>query len=258
MDLFLPILVLIIACVYGMLYTGGIHEGSSVANAFANCDASKALVLGSFIAFIFTGLLYMTRRILSFKAFCECFSNGFKAMVPAIFILCLAWTLSGICNDKYLDLGGFVGTLVSEHTSIVMFLPPVFFVVSLCMAFATGTSWGTFGILIPIAVATMGTDAANTSLLVLCVAAILSGAVSGDHASPISDTTILASAGAQCHHIEHVRTQFPYVMAVSACSLIGYLVDGVTLNGWMGLAAGFICLLAVMFFIQSKVQVKEI
>ena len=258
MDLFLPILVLIIACVYGMLYTGGIHEGSSVTNAFANCDASKALVLGSFIAFIFTGLLYMIRRILSFKAFCECFSNGFKAMVPAIFILCLAWTLSGICNDKYLDLGGFVGTLVSEHTSIVMFLPPVFFVVSLGMAFATGTSWGTFGILIPIAVATMGTDTANTSLLVLCVAAILSGAVSGDHASPISDTTILASAGAQCHHIEHVRTQFPYVMVVSACSLIGYLVDGVTLNGWMGLAAGFICLLAVMFFIKSKVQVKEI
>lgn len=258
MDLFLPILVLITACVYGMLYTGGIHEGASVAEAFANCDASKALVLGSFIAFVFTGLLYMTRGIISFKSFCECFGDGFKAMVPAIFILCLAWTLSGICNEKYLDLGGFVGTLVSEHTSIVMFLPPVFFIVSLCMAFATGTSWGTFGILIPIAVATLGTDAANSALLVLCVAAILSGAVSGDHASPISDTTILASAGAQCHHIDHVRTQFPYVMVVSACSLAGYLVDGITLNGWMGLAAGFLCMLAVMAFIRAKVQVKEL
>ena len=258
MDLFLPIFVLIIACVYGMLYTGGIDDGASVADAFANCDASKALVLGSFIAFVFTGLLYMPRRILSFKEFCECFSHGFKAMVPAIFILCLAWTLSGICNDKYLDLGGFVGTLVSEHASVVMFLPPVFFVVSLCMAFATGTSWGTFGILIPIAVAAIGADTANSSLLVLCVAAILSGAVSGDHASPISDTTILASAGAQCHHIDHVRTQFPYVMVVSACSLVGYLVDGVTQDGWMGLAAGLICLSAVMLFIRANVQVKEI
>ncbi len=257
-DLFLPILVLIIACVYGMLYTGGIHQGASVAEAFADCDASKSLVLGSFIAFVFTGLLYLPRRILSFKLFCECFGSGFKAMVPAIFILCLAWTLSGICNDKYLDLGGFVGTLVSEHASIVMFLPPVFFIVSICMAFATGTSWGTFGILIPIAVATLGTDAANSSLLVLCVAAILSGAVGGDHASPISDTTILASAGAQCHHIEHVRTQFPYVMVVSACSFAGYMVDGITQNGWMGLFAGLLCMIAVMTFIRTRVSVKEI
>lgn len=258
MDLFLPIIVLIIACVYGMLYTGGIDKGASLAEAFADCDASKALVIGSFVAFVFTGLLYLPRGILSFKSFCECFGKGFKAMVPAIFILCLAWTLSGICNEKYLDLGGFIGALVSEHSSIVMFMPPMFFIVSLCMAFATGTSWGTFGILIPIAVATLGTDPAASSLLVLCVAAILSGAVGGDHASPISDTTILASAGAQCHHIEHVRTQFPYVMLVSACSLIGYMVDGITQNGWMGLAAGFLCMLAVMIFIRSKVQIKEI
>ena len=252
-DLFLPILVLIAACVFGMLYTGGLWsgEGVSVADAFADCDASHALVIGSFIAFVFTGLLYLPRRVIDFKAFCDSFGRGFKAMTPAIFILCLAWTLSGICSDAYLDLGGFVGTIVAAHTSVVMFLPPIFFLVAIGLAFATGTSWGTFGIMIPIAVAVLGTE--DPSMLVICVAAILSGAVGGDHASPISDTTILASAGAQCHHIDHVSTQLPYVITVAACSLVGYIVDGVTGNGWLGLAAGFMALVMVMGFILAKV-----
>lgn len=253
-DLFLPLIVLIGACVFGMLYTGGLFagEGKSVADAFADCDSSKSLVLGSFVAFVFTGLLYLPRHIVTFNAFCDCFSRGFKAMTPAIFILCLAWTLSGICSDKYLDLGGFVGGVVSAHASIIMFLPPIFFLVSIGLAFATGTSWGTFGILIPIAIAILGVE--NTSMLVICVAAILSGAVGGDHASPISDTTILASAGAQCHHIDHVSTQLPYVLTVGACSLVGYVVDGFTGNGWAGLGAGFICLAAVMAVIMAKVE----
>ena len=250
-DLILPLLVLIAACVYGMLYTGGIHEGKSIADAFADCDSSKSLVLGSFIAFVFTGLLYLPRKVISFNAFCDSFGWGFKAMTPAIFILCLAWTLSGICSDKYLNLGGFVGGIVSANATLIMLLPPIFFLVAIGLAFATGTSWGTFGILIPIAVAVVGGDA---QMLTICVASILSGAVGGDHASPISDTTILASAGAQCDHLDHVSTQLPYVMTVAACSLIGYVVDGFTGNGWMGLGMALICLCVAMTVISAKVK----
>ncbi|MDY4696722.1 Na+/H+ antiporter NhaC family protein [Selenomonas montiformis] len=250
-DLLLPLLVLIAACVYGMLYTGGIHEGKGIAEAFANCNSAKSLVMGSFIAFVFTGFLYLPRRVISFNAFCDSFGWGFKAMTPAIFILCLAWTLSGICSDKYLNLGGFVGGLVSAHASLILFLPPIFFLVAIGLAFATGTSWGTFGILIPIAVAVVGAD---PNMLVLCVAAVLSGAVGGDHASPISDTTILASAGAQCHHIDHVNTQLPYVLTVSSCCIIGYVVDGITASGWAGLAVSLLCLGAVMGVIRMRVS----
>jgi tetracycline resistance efflux pump len=256
MDLILPLLVLIAACVFGMLYTGGIYEGKGIQQAFADCDSARSLVLGSFIAFVFTGLLYLPRRIITFNSFCDCFGRGFKAMVPAIFILCLAWTLSGICSDKYLNLGGFVGTVVSAHASVMAFLPPIFFLVAIGLAFATGTSWGTFGILIPIALAVVGTE--NTNLLVLSVTAILSGAVGGDHASPISDTTILASAGAQCHHIDHVNTQLPYVLTVSSCALAGFIVDGLTQNGWAGFLVGLICLAGVMTFLRLRVKRAEV
>lgn len=255
LDLILPLIVLIAACVYGMLYTGGIHEGKTIAEAFANCDSAKSLVLGSFIAFVFTGFLYLPRRIISFNAFCDSFGWGFKAMTPAIFILCLAWTLSGICSKDYLNLGGFVGAIVSTHASIIMFLPPIFFLVASGLAFATGTSWGTFGILIPIAIAVLGMN--DPSMLVVCVTAVLSGAVCGDHASPISDTTILASAGAQCHHIDHVSTQLPYVGVVATCSFFGYIVDGLTENGWLGLLTGIICLAIAMAVIRARVPVID-
>lgn len=254
-DLILPLIVLIAACIYGMLYTGGIHEGRTIAEAFANCDSAKSLVLGSFIAFVFTGFLYLPRRIISFNAFCDSFGWGFKAMTPAIFILCLAWTLSGICSKDYLNLGGFVGAIVSTHASIIMFLPPIFFLVASGLAFATGTSWGTFGILIPIAIAVLGMN--DPSMLVVCVAAVLSGAVCGDHASPISDTTILASAGAQCHHIDHVSTQLPYVGVVATCSFFGYIVDGLAENGWLGLLTGIICLAIAMVIIRARVPVID-
>jgi Na+/H+ antiporter NhaC len=168
--------------------------------------------------------------------------------------------LSGICSDKYLNLGGYVGTIVQAHASLAMFLPVTFFLVSIVLAFATGTSWGTFGILIPIAISVLlnlpTEDAAN--LLVICIAAILAGSVGGDHASPISDTTILASAGAQCHHIDHVSTQVPYVMTVSACCVIGYLVGGVTQNGWFGLGASLMCLAVVMIVIRAKVPAIDV
>ena len=259
-DLVLPLIVLISVCIYGMLYTGGIHEGKSISDAFADCDASKALALGSFIALIFISLLYLPRKVVSFAEYCECYSQGFKAMVPAIFILCLAWTLSGVCSDSYLNLGGYVGGIVQENASLAMFLPVIFFIVSMGLAFATGTSWGTFGILIPIAMSvlvSLPTEQA-ASLLVICIAAILAGSVGGDHASPISDTTILASAGAQCHHIDHVGTQVPYVLTVSSCCVVGYLVAGVTQSGWLGLGVSLACLALVMVVIRAKVPAVEV
>lgn len=256
LDLMLPIVVLIGACVFGMLYTGGIMEGRSIADAFADCDSAKALVLGSFISFVFVALLYLPRGVLSFNQFCECFVLGFKAMVPAIFILCLAWTMSGVVSDKYLNLGGYVGQLVQANSSVGLFLPAIFFVVAGFLAFSTGTSWGTFGILIPIAVAVVGLE--QYELLVLMVAAVLSGAVAGDHASPISDTTILASAGAQCHHIDHVSTQIPYVLLVCACSFVGYIVDGFTRNGFAGLAVGVVLLAICCLVIRAKCEPVEV
>lgn len=249
-DLILPLVVLIAMCIFSMLYTGGILEGASVQKAFADCNASKALVIGSFIAFAFTGFLYLPRKIITFNAFCDSFSAGFKAMTPAIFILCLAWTLSGICSDKYLDLGGFVGGVISNNAAFIMLLPPMFFLIAIALAFATGTSWGTFGILIPIAIAILGTG--NVTALAINVAAILSGAVAGDHASPISDTTILSSAGAQCHHLDHVNTQFPYVLTVATCSFLGYVISGVTQNGWLGLVSSLIFISIAMIYIYMK------
>ena len=259
-DLILPLIVLIGVCIYGMLYTGGIHEGKSISDAFADCDASKALALGSFIALIFISALYLPRKVVNFAEYCECYSTGFKAMVPAIFILCLAWTLSGICSENYLNLGGYVGTIVQQHTSVAMFLPVIFFLVSITLAFATGTSWGTFGILIPIAISVLVNLPTETSanLLVICIAAILAGSVGGDHASPISDTTILASAGAQCHHIDHVSTQVPYVITVSSCCVVGYLVGGVTQSGWLALGTGLACLAVVMAVVRAKVPAIDV
>ena len=251
-DLVLPLAVLIVTCIYGMLYTGGIHEGKTVADSFADCDASQALVLGSFITLIFT-LLYLPRKVVSFTDFCECFGQGFKAMVPAIFILCLAWTLSGVCGDKYLALGNYVGMIVHDNAALAIFLPVVFFLVAAGLAFATGTSWGTFGILIPIAMAVITLTPETYDMLVLCIAAVLSGAVCGDHASPISDTTILASAGAQCNHLEHVETQVPYVLVVASCCTVGFLVDGLTQNGFLGLLVGIVFLVAAMVIIRARV-----
>ena len=187
-DLILPIVVLIFLCISAMLYTGGILEGNSIMDAFANCSSSLSLVLGSFFTLIFMFFFYLIRKVITFQEFCESFVQGFKAMTPAIMILCLAWSLSGICDADYLALGIFVSKVVAGNTFIGVLLPALFFIVALGLAFATGTSWGTFGILIPIVVAVISSG--NVSLLALNVAAVLAGAVCGDHISPISDTTI--------------------------------------------------------------------
>lgn len=254
-DLILPLAVLIGCCIFGLLYTGGILEGKSVPMAFADCEAARGLVIGSFIALIFTFFFYIPRRVLSFPAFCKCLTMGFVDMTSAIFILCLAWTLSAVCGENYLNLGGYVGSVVSGNAHIAMLLPALFFGVALGLGFATGTSWGTFGILIPIVLSVV--DPADAHLLVITVAAVLAGAVGGDHVSPISDTTILASAGAQCHHIDHVSTQIPYVIVVSVCCVAGYLVAGIFENGWLGTATGVVCLLAAFFTIDRMARRKD-
>ncbi len=264
-DLILPIIVLIVLCIAAMLYTGGILNGENIKDAFANCASSLSLVLGSFFTLAFMFVFYMVRKVISFREFCDSIVQGFKAMTPAITILCLAWTLSGICSADYLNLGGYVKGVVEASASsgvmvigiplgelITAIIPCIFFLVALGLAFATGTSWGTFGILIPIATVIIETGDINS--LAFAVAAILAGAVCGDHISPISDTTILASAGAQCNHINHVSTQIPYAMCVAACCFVGYLVGGIASNGWIGLVVGFICLAValVVITITSK------
>lgn len=247
-DLVIPIVVLIGTCILAMYYNGGGFAGLSLVDAFANCSASDALVLGSFTTLVFTFLMYVPRGILNFGQFCESFTEGFKAMVPAIFILTLAWALSGICSTEYLDLRGFVASYIHADAAIGMFIPAIFFLISLGIAFATGTSWGTFGILIPIAFSIFPQ---SVNMLTITVAACLAGAVCGDHVSPISDTTILASAGAQCNHIDHVSTQIPYAMTVAGFSFAGYLVAGITGNGWLGLATGAV-LLAVFAVVMTR------
>lgn len=255
-DLIVPIVFLIIACISAMVYTGGgIAELSfqGISDAFANCDSSASLVLGSFAALVFTFLMYIPRKILTFAQFCESFVAGFKAMVPAIFILTLAWTLSGICSEDYMNLRGFVASIVNADSTLGLLMPAIFFLIALGLAFATGTSWGTFGILIPIAFAIFGVG----QMLTITVAACLAGAVCGDHISPISDTTILASAGAQCHHIDHVSTQIPYALSVAAMSLVGYLVAGLTQNGWLGLGVGAVLLVLFMAVMTRKAKQKK-
>ena len=250
-DLILPIVVLIISCIACMLYTGGFFSGVGIVDAFADCSSARSLVLGSFITILFTFLLYLPRKILNFTECCESLVQGFKSMTPAIMILCLAWTLSGICNEDYLNIGGFVSQAVGGSQAFVLLLPALFFLIALGLAFATGTSWGTFGILIPIAIAIFGTD---SSTLVISVSAILSGAVCGDHISPISDTTILASAGAQCNHIDHVSTQLPYALLVAANCLVGFLAAGFSGNGWIGLTVGAIALAITLLVLSIKAK----
>ena len=250
-DLILPILFLIVSCIGFMLYTGGLFEGESIIDAFANCSSARSLVLGSFLTLIFTFFLYIPRKVIDFVDFCGSFSQGFKAMTSAIMILCLAWSLSGICSEQYLNIQGFVKTAIGGSAMAVIVMPAVFFLIALGLAFATGTSWGTFGILIPISVTILG---GNSMMMAVCVGAILAGAVCGDHISPISDTTILSSAGAQCKHIDHVATQMPYAFTVAVCAVPGYIVAGVTENGFIGLAVASVLLLGAMVLIMTKAK----
>lgn len=251
-DLLLPVIVLITVCVISMLYTGGFFEGESFVNAFAGADASVGLVMGSFIALMFTFVYYMLREVITFEEFMNCVPEGFKMMISPILILTFAWTLSGVTG--LLGANVFVAELVSgSAVALQMFLPAIIFLVASGLAFATGTSWGTFGILIPIV-----TDVfPGGEMMVISIASCLAGAVCGDHCSPISDTTILASAGSQCHHVNHVATQLPYVLTVASVSFVSYIIAGLTNNMFISLSAGFVILLAVLFIIRRFAGVEK-
>lgn len=220
-DLILPVAFLIAACIIGMVYTGGFFDGVDFISAFADCDASVGLVLGSSVTLLFAFVYYMLRRVLTFEEFAACVPEGFKAMVAPILILTMAWTLSGmtgLLGAKY-----YIAEMVSKSASgLQYFLPAIIFIVALFLAFATGTSWGTFAILVPIVCATFG----GGEMLVISIAACLSGAVCGDHCSPISDTTIMASAGAHSDHVNHVSTQLPYALTAAGIAFVCYLITG--------------------------------
>ena len=249
-DLAVPILVLIVLCVGAMLYTGGILEDKGVVEAFSGCDSALSLVLGSFFTLVFIFAFYLARRVLSFKDFCGTFASGIRAMIPAVMILCLAWTLSGICGEEYLNIGGYVSSVVGASPLVGALLPALLFLVAAGLSFSTGTSWGTFGILIPIAFAVVGAEDLNG--LTIATSAILAGAVCGDHMSPISDTTILASAGAQCDHINHVSTQLPYVLCTAGFCVIGYLAAGLTRNGWTGTGTAAALVFVFLFWMKKN------
>ena len=220
-DLIAPVLVLIAACIFGMIYTGGFFEGVDFITAFADCNASAGLVLGSSIALLFTFVFYRVRSVMTFQDFAACIPEGFKAMVSPMLILSLAWTLSGmtgLLGAKY-----YVANLLGNSAAALQYLLPfIIFLVAVFLAFATGTSWGTVSILIPIVCHAFP----DGEMLVVSIAACLSGAVCGDHCSPISDTTIMASAGAHCSHVNHVSTQLPYAITVAACSAVCYIITG--------------------------------
>lgn len=261
-DLILPVAVLIVFCVVGMIYTGGFFSGTDFVTAFANCDAAYGLSLGSISALIVIIAYYMFRRVLKFNECMDSIAAGFKQMVPAILILTFAWTLKTMTN--HLEAGAFVSGVVQGATALSVLLPVILFVVAVGLAFATGTSWGTFGILIPIVTSVFEAELANVSqtgeipsMVIICISACLAGAVCGDHCSPISDTTIMASTGAQCDHVNHVSTQLPYALTVAAVCVVGYLLSGFVHNVFIVLGFSVALMLAVLFAIRFFVKRKE-
>lgn len=246
-DLLFPIITLIICCIIGMIYTGGFFSGTGFVEAFSGSDASVGLMLGSFFALVITIVFYALRKVLTFTESCGCLPEGFKAMVPAILILTFAWTLKGMTDSlgakEY--VAGLVGGISGPWLAL---FPAVVFVVGAFLAFATGTSWGTFGILIPIVVSTF--SGTNHTMMIISISACMAGAVCGDHCSPISDTTIMASAGAQCNHINHVNTQLPYAASCAAISFITYIIAGFVQSAWIALPAGIIMMLVFVTFMK--------
>ncbi len=253
-DLVFPVVVLIIACVIGMIYTGGFFSGTGFVEAFSNSDASVGLMLGSFFALVITIVFYAIRKVLKFSESMECVPEGFKAMVPAILILTFAWTLKAMTDS--LGAAEFVaGVMDSAAGGLVSFLPAIIFVVGCFLAFATGTSWGTFGILIPIVVAVFA--GTNETMMIMSISACMAGAVCGDHCSPISDTTIMASAGAQCNHVNHVSTQLPYAVTVAVVSFVTYAIAGFIRNPFICLPIGIILMVGTLVVIKLITGITE-
>lgn len=253
-DLVIPVVILIILCVIGMIYTGGFFEGETFMNAFANCDAAVGLALGSLLSLIIIVIYFMCRRVLTFTQCMEAIPAGFKAMVPAILILTFAWTLSAMTG--LLGAAEYVAGILDASAGLFQnFLPAIIFIIACILSFATGTSWGTFGILIPIIVKVFEATP-ESSMLIVCISACLAGAVCGDHCSPISDTTIMSSTGAQCNHVNHVTTQLPYAITVALVAFVTYIIAGFTQSAWISLPCGA-AILAIVLLIANSLSKKK-
>ena len=254
-DLVLPVLVLIVSCVIGMVYSGGIFDGEGVGfiEAFSNSDASIGLAFGAFVALIITVIYFIGRRVLKFKDIMESFPEGFKAMVSAILILTCAWTLKSMTDSLGAKI--FISQLIEGSAgSLAKLLPAIIFVIAVGLSFATGTSWGTFGILIPIVLSVFH---AGDPITIVAISACMAGAVCGDHCSPISDTTIMSSAGAQCDHINHVSTQLPYALTVAGVSAVAYVIAGFVPNAAISLPVGIVLMIGTLFVLKIVLGKKK-
>ncbi len=259
-DLVAPVIVLITACVFGLIYSGGFFSAGEdcyldFIGAFSNADASVGLVIGSFIGFVFAVLYFLLRRTVKFKECMDAIPEGFKAMVPAILILAFAWTLKAMTDS--LGAKVFIAEFVRlQASSIIILLPAIVFLIGLGLSFSTGTSWGTFGILIPIVLAVFG-GSISQEICIIAISACMAGAVCGDHCSPISDTTIMASAGAQSNHINHVSTQLPYALTVAGVSFVSYVIAGFIQNAWIVLPISIVLMIGTLFVIKAMTNKKE-
>lgn len=252
-DLVLPMIVLIISAIGGMIYTGYLAGGRTLVDCFANCSSAKSLVFATLLTLIFTALLYMPKKIYTVKEFMDIIPEGAKLMIPFMIILVLAWTLKGMIET--LGAGKFIGSILNVNGSMVGLLPVILFLIAVFVSFSSGTSWGTFAIMVPIVVNLFGNT--NLNMMTMCVAAVLGGAVCGDHISPISDTTIMSSSGAQCNHLNHVRTQIQYAIPVILICAVCYVLAGLTQNGWLGTVVGFLLESVVVFIIHAVEAEKE-
>ena len=253
LDMLLPVLVLIVCCVTGMIWSGGFFEGNGFVEAFSNSDASVGLAVGSFFGLIITLVLYMARRVMTFSEFMECVPQGFVSMITPILILTFAWALKSMTDS--LGAAPYVAGLIENSAGgFVNFLPAIIFLIGCFLAFATGTSWGTFGILIPIVVSAF--QDTDPQLMIIAMSACMAGAVCGDHCSPISDTTIMASAGAQCFHLNHVNTQLAYALTVAAIATVSFVVAGFTRSAMFGWIVGIMLVIVVLFILKKREQKK--
>ena len=255
MDLILPVAVLIISAIGAMIYTGYLGGATNLITAFSGCDAETSLIFATMVTILFMLFLYLPRKVVTFKGFMDSLAEGFKLMVPAVTILIFAWSLKGVGDA--LGLADFVGHVVGDNASASIFIPAVLFIAAVFLSLSTGTTWGTFAILVPIATALFsgGTD---LEMMIVSVSAVLAGAVCGDHISPISDTTVMSSAGAQSNHINHVSTQMQYALVVMIVSLIGYLLAGIVQVWWIVLGFGLILLLAVLTVMRMTLGKKPV
>ena len=250
----LPVLVLIISAIGAMIYTGFLGGATDIVTAFSGCDAETSLIFATMITVFFMMLLYLPRKVITFKGFMDSFVEGFKMMIPAIAILIFAWSLKGMGDA--LEISTFVKNIVGNNASASVILPAVLFVVAVFLSFSTGTSWGTFAILVPIAIA-MFPGSENVQMMIIAVSAVLAGAVCGDHISPISDTTVMSSAGAQSNHINHVTTQMQYAAVVAVVSFIGYIIAGFIHIWWVVLGISLVLLLIILNVLRRISNGKE-